>query len=130
MKNQLWTDEETKVLVRMKAAGNSYDEIARGLGRKNLSVQERWYWINMSEAKRAARRTRMNVQRREKRSAESTDIKWAVVKQVVPDYLFIDRERRLAAQRTITGFLCGDPPPGFSALDRKMGGSHALSHGQ
>jgi len=29
--------------------------------------------------------------------------------------------RRLLANRTITAAICGDPPPGHSALDKRIG---------
>jgi hypothetical protein len=33
--------------------------------------------------------------------------------------MIADRDARYSAPRTITASLFGDPPPGYSALDRK-----------
>jgi hypothetical protein len=39
----------------------------------------------------------------------------------VPEHLLIERDRRLTADRDITAEFFGDPRPGQSALDKKMG---------
>jgi hypothetical protein len=39
----------------------------------------------------------------------------------IPEERLIDRDRRLAAERDITSEFFGDPRPGQSALDKKMG---------
>lgn len=120
MKNFLWTDEDTQTLIAMQAAGRSHAEIGRAVDRTGASCKEKWRWIRRSAEIMDARRERTNGARREKRQSESTNIFRAVVKQTAPDQLFIERERRMMAPRSLTGFLCGDPAPGFSALDRKM----------
>jgi hypothetical protein len=40
-----------------------------------------------------------------------------------PDNLLAERDALAAAreQRALTGYFCGDPPPGFSALNGKTG---------
>lgn len=130
MKNFLWTDEDTQTLIAMQAAGHSHADIGRAVNRSGPSVKEKWRWIRRSAEIMEARRERTNGVRRENRRSESAEPNHIVIRQQpVPDQLFVDRERRLSAQRTITGFLCGDPPPGFSALDR-MGGSYAFVNGQ
>ncbi len=37
----------------------------------------------------------------------------------VPTACLVDRDRRMAAERDLTAEFFGDPPPGFSALDRR-----------
>jgi hypothetical protein len=39
----------------------------------------------------------------------------------VPEHQLIDRDRRLAVERDITAEFFGDPPRGWSALDKKQG---------
>lgn len=39
----------------------------------------------------------------------------------VPDHILEDARRRTLAPRSITSFLCGDPAPGQSALDKREG---------
>jgi hypothetical protein len=40
-----------------------------------------------------------------------------------PDYLLAERDALASAreQRALTGYFCGDPPPGYSALHGKTG---------
>ena len=41
---------------------------------------------------------------------------------LIPDEVLAERDRRLALEHTSVGaFLCGDPLPGYSALDRVRG---------
>lgn len=37
----------------------------------------------------------------------------------IPPRLIAERDARRDAPRTLTSLFCGDPPPGFSALDRR-----------
>lgn len=37
----------------------------------------------------------------------------------VPPHLAADAARRSSAPRSITALVCGDPPPGYSALDKR-----------
>lgn len=37
---------------------------------------------------------------------------------IPPDFVLAERDRRLSAPMTLTMLLTGDPPVGFSALDR------------
>ncbi len=39
---------------------------------------------------------------------------------VVPDHVWTDANRRLNAPRTLSAWICGDPAPGYSALDRAV----------
>jgi hypothetical protein len=45
-----------------------------------------------------------------------------IAKIEVPDDVLIERNARYSAPRTISASLLGDPPAGFSALDRKRQG--------
>lgn len=40
-------------------------------------------------------------------------------RSAIPDEVFKDRERRNNTPRTLTQSLFNDPPPGYSALDRR-----------
>ena len=42
-------------------------------------------------------------------------------REPIPDAVMIDREARYAAPQTLGGMLLGDPPPGWSALDKREG---------
>lgn len=60
--------------------------------------------------------------RRERRSLFGRGVE-ATSKYAVPERLFTERDVRYEAmdRRTIGQVLLGDPPPGFSALDRRAG---------
>ena len=126
MKNFLWTEEETATLTAMMRAGFGFDDVAAKLpGRSRQSVKERWRWINRSEEIKQARRDRVNRYRAEHRGEPDPGVRRSMPMQHVPADILIDRDTRLLAPRSITGTICGDPPPGFSALDRKRQGADA-----
>jgi hypothetical protein len=41
----------------------------------------------------------------------------------VPPEAWADANRRHNTPRTLSAWICGDPAPGFSALDRRTGGA-------
>lgn len=54
---------------------------------------------------RRHRADRMHIQQRER--------------QIIPQQVLADRDYRARLPRSVTQTLFGDPPPGYSALDRK-----------
>jgi hypothetical protein len=126
MKYQLWDQTETAQLLRhMETHGRDWATIGRLMKRTERSCEHRWRWVNMtdderkgrSNASEAARRARKDITRVVKRFRDD-----AVYPVVAPVEIFEDRERRLSTPRTLTGRFFGDPPPGYSALDRKRQG--------
>ena len=101
-----WTQEETALARRMLAAGKPDSEFHRVFGRSKLKARLRLW--------RLARPTQgydwlgLPMQERIDVPAEA----WA------------DASRRLNAPRTLSAWICGDPAPGYSALDKRMGGAH------
>jgi hypothetical protein len=45
----------------------------------------------------------------------------------VPDYVLADANRRMNAPRTLAAWICGDPAPGQSALDKRTTGPGDLT---
>ena len=116
MKALPWTPEEDAVLCEMTIAGQNYDEIAAALpGRTYAGVKCRLRYVNLSaeDRKEANRRKRARVvvpARYQERVPKAVE---------VPPEVFVDRDRRAMAPRDLTGAFFGDPPRGYSALERR-----------
>lgn len=116
----LWTETESATLCEMKAANCEMHEIVARLGRSVHSVKERWRWMTRTEDQKQERRNRVNANRNALRNGKPrTRVSTSVFNRVMPDDIFIERDRRINTPRTIGAELMGDPPPGYSALDRK-----------
>ena len=90
-------------------------------GRSLHSCRQRYKWLSADDAGKKAIRT---IQREKRQLAFEASGKRKIPPRanslsVMPLEVFVDRAARQAAPRTITGMLCGDPPQGFSALDRR-----------
>ena len=96
--NQIWNPGKWKRAQRMRANGKGDDEIAKALGLTETQVSNKF--SNESLRKRA--------------KGNITSGPQCTQEQV------IDREYRSTAseRRTQTQVFCGDPPPGYSALDK------------
>jgi hypothetical protein len=94
MPGRPWTENETRRARDMFAAGRFYGEIDRELGRRAGSTKRRLEGLG-----RTVRSSR------------------------VPYTLAAERDALASAreQRALTGYFCGDPPPGYSALNGKTG---------
>jgi hypothetical protein len=90
-----WTNEELKRARDMYAAGYFYGEIDRVLKRRLGSTKRQFEGVGYGSGQ----------------------------KKLIPRSLLVERESLTAArnQRTLTQDFCGDPPPGYSALDGKTG---------
>jgi hypothetical protein len=98
MPHRPWTESEIKCANEMRAAGYSYPTIDKTLGRRSGATQQRLE-IAGNGSKDHVRGFR------------------------APDNLLAERDALVAAreQRALTGYFCGDPPPGYSALQGKTG---------
>jgi hypothetical protein len=120
----LWTDEETAILRQMMAAARSLPEIMEKLQRSKYSIKERWRWINHTEEHKILRRKQINLNRHI-RSQFGTGASFArnVPAREIPEDVTSNRAARInAGPRDLAGAFFGDPPRGFSALDRKLSG--------
>ena len=94
-----WSMKELQQALRMKRQGATCADMAVALGRSAAAVEAKFkYWG----------KTRVNVPTTHliKRSTS------AIEEQI---------ERNAAHHRDLTAAICGDPPIGYSALDRKRG---------
>lgn len=113
-----WSKGELQTLSRMMAEGKTPDEIAQELGCSALRVKSRLVRERMTEEQRAAQAQR----KKEWIKKNTVDYRHCSENRASsrpPPDLIEDAQRRSLAPRSITSMLCGDPPKGYSALDRR-----------
>ncbi len=117
--------EEDEQLYALRKAKKTVKQVAVILRRSEHSVEARWRWLHVTEEERErrrqieySRRRTLGMRVRGKKNWSRGHIKLAP--RTYPAEVFIDRAERERAQRSLTGVICGDPPPGWSALDRKQ----------
>jgi hypothetical protein len=121
MRARRWTLEETEELHRLMAEGYMIPALAEKLGRTEISVRERIRWLGKTEEQKEQRRRQISVTRNGRSAVAAFDHAVMSSKRA-PDERIAEREHRLAQPRTLTSRFFGDPPPGYSALDRKRQG--------
>lgn len=120
-----WTKEETEKLRSLIAEyGLKYELVGQIMGRSAGSVEHRWRWINITQEERDRRNARERKNNETSRLIRGTAKERGeqVTRLKVPQDVFVERSARLAAPMTISAFVLGDPPIGYSALDRKRQG--------
>lgn len=108
-KSVKWTPDEIKTFNRMTKMGYAPDEIAKRLGRTKKAITARLEKIRNGERRGA-------IQIASTRSYRAGD----KTHEPPRDILIARDEYVTAPRRDLTGILQGDPPIGFSALDRKI----------
>jgi predicted ArsR family transcriptional regulator len=93
-KPSTWTQERRTQLRALFRAGKSRAEIADALGVTRKQVRQRMLAEGFVTSRLAALRT-------------------------TPASVWDERDARLSARQDLTGSFFGDPPMGFSALDRR-----------
>lgn len=101
---RLWTKAEDEIAAQLFAAEATDAMFWERLGRSKLHAQQRQDRI------RTGRITGQMLAR-------------AVPRVEVPEHVIADAMRRATAPRSLTAILCGDPPTGFTSLDRKQMGA-------
>lgn len=94
-----WTDAEARLLFELREdEGWEWDRIGRHLGVDPEKCEVKY---------------RNEVYRKRAQHGE--------IFQKIPNAALIERERRDRARafQSLTGIIFGDPPPGYSALDRR-----------
>lgn len=97
----VWTDAEKRKILDMLADGYGYDDIGAEIGVSGPAVRAKHRYIMRNEKVSEAMAARH-------------------IRKALPQ-LFAARDIRAAAldRRDITAMFCGDPAPGYSALDRR-----------
>ena len=121
VRGRKWTKEESETLVRLRMLSISFEEIASRLNRTRKAVEWRWQVLHFTPEKKERYRQSKNANsgKYRKRAKKTNPLRFVPEKMLAPDIVLIERDIRLAARRTITASIMGDPPPGFSALDRR-----------
>jgi DNA-binding CsgD family transcriptional regulator len=124
-----WSTSESEQLYDLRTSGKTIKEIAAEMGRSEHSVEARWRWLHISEESRERRRQAEYARRRtlgmKVRGRSGACGRSDQTQRSYPVEVFIDRDAREKTHRTLTAVLCGDPAPGWSALDRKLQGASA-----
>ena len=118
-----WTDEEVERLNSYLAEGLSVPEIASKLDRSIASVHSKIDYMQMTPEEREHKRERHRAYHRQNRSNSRNphhENAQTVMSCRPSEEALKERDVRYATPfRDLTGFLLGDPPIGYSALDRR-----------
>ena len=119
MSAERWPHGDWQRAKDLLAHGFEPKRVAQILNRKVGSVLTKMRYEAMTPEQRRATQDRVNANRR-KRAAQYVQVRSfeTVASRPTADIL-AERDRYLSAPRTLTQSLLGDPPPGYSALDRK-----------
>lgn len=97
-----WTPDQIAIARELHAACATEAQCMARLGRSKAACNTKIY--NIRSVERVAARV-ANGQ--------------PPLQATIPDEVIADAIRRARAPRTITSWICGDPPPGYSALERR-----------
>lgn len=102
-----WTPERIRIAFEMRAEGATFMEIAKVIGLSHVAVS-----TELADAPCPRKPSERRID-----NARTTEASRA------PSDVLAERERRAAAAdlRNYTQTFFGDPPPGYSALDKRAG---------
>ena len=106
---QVWTEQERQLAANLVAQGVSREEFRREMNGRT------------KEAYQAHLRYLKNPWRSRSRARSEGELVNHVPSPsvIVPEECIADAMARASAPRSITAWICKDPPPGWSALDKK-----------
>lgn len=114
---RVWTDALVAEAKRMHLQQHmTLTAIDEALGMKEGATAAKFRRLDPLRAE-ALRQTIRIWRRRHFRAPDNSQ--HVVIRERVPADVAADRDHRLAMQRDITSAVCGDPLPGYSALDRQ-----------
>lgn len=111
-----WTDEETELARAHYTRAISPADFFRLVGRTKDAAGRRLEYIDRPEVREKHLR-KMQMYRDAAKASGVMNV--AARKVDAPPELIEEAARRAKAPRSITASIMGDPPPGFSALDRR-----------
>lgn len=121
-----WTREDYERVVDLLAKGFSKPAIAELIGKTLTQVRHKIVYESMTGERREQIRERVNASRRAVAAGIARtiprDASRSQIFEPCPAAVFAERARRQSAEHpNYTAEFFGDPKPGFSALDRKLG---------
>lgn len=109
-----YTNEQIEAMRDMRRKGKSYNEIGKAFGCSSTTAA-----VNLGVKRRPTGTLR--VRRTLPRGMRLAALNLGEPNRVfVPEEVTADRDRRLAIRRDLTAEFFGDPPRGYSALDRRQ----------
>lgn len=122
-----WTDEEMAFAFKAanarpvgKPLAELSRDIAAALGKTGKAVEQKLARLLMSPEKKA-RRAETERARYAKRVKDCNPYgnRQKLIFRPTPEMVSAQHARNSAGPRDLTGALCGDPPVGYSALERR-----------
>lgn len=117
MRKDLWTPEMLETARALRARQAPASEYLAVLGRSQSAAYRRMYVADNKELEVARRKARLERIQQERLSGEANN--FVAKLKYVPEDVVMEAQRRHAAPQTLTGFIFGDPPIGYRAIDRK-----------
>lgn len=114
-----WSQEDLETLKQLLRKGKTHAQIACALNTSVERVKNRVCWDGMSGWQRELKRQGNNRRRLNGRATSDRRQQYPISASKPKPELLEDAARRLLAPRTLTGELMGDPPIGYSALERR-----------
>lgn len=115
-----WTPQDEELAKKLLEARATEAEFQEKLGRSKAASYAHFYYLKHGDKNRPDR-IRLRPSRGKNIVGEegaSADVVLSYARPAVQ--LLEEAKQRLLAPRSITAMLCGDPPPGYSALDKKQ----------
>jgi hypothetical protein len=120
MKQNRWTEAEEIIAKDLFAAEASGEEFVTRLGRTKSAAHSHFYYGRCcSGIKRRGYHRGNNRNTRITNRVGPAGGASARVSERPTDTMLLEAKIRMETPRSITQFVCGDPAPGYSALDRK-----------
>lgn len=118
-----WTDDMVQRALTMRRHGVPFRQIDEALGVNRNGTFSKFSYLIATPEQKERKRQLARAWRRRNHIEPARD----EPKVEIPARSLLEREARLHAadRRTTTQLLCGDPPPGYSALDRRE-----MAHGR
>jgi hypothetical protein len=117
-----WTIEKIETLKHLKAAGIDWDAIAAEIGNTKHACKSKFSDLTMSEERKGRLRERKNADNRVRYASQNVLTRIPTrqaASMVIPDSVLADREARWSEPKSLTAWMCGDPPPSRSALAQR-----------
>lgn len=114
-----WSEEDTRIACDLAAAKMPYAQIAERLGRGSRSVRNKVFETRQTPEQRRERLERKYASRNSRPKDSYTPHPVQPADRAADEIAMDTRDRRLAiSPRDLTAWFCGDPLPGYSALER------------
>ena len=115
-----WTEEMTERSRQMKARGGATNgEYLAAFGRTRKAVMARLRYLDRPEVRQAQAVQKAAYRRTNEVYRAKLDGRTTPDRHVAPPEVIEDAIRRASAPRSVSAWICGDPPPGWSALERR-----------